>query len=169
MTTIPGVTLTGAYNLPWARCLQIEAIDLIPEGTEVTPPPIFHLVSAFVKHLPHLWAEGCRPLLKRRPPAPAVRPHYLELWNMASRDWIKNDHIMKDVPSPLIHDGTIIVYPYQCTEAFQDPSLYRVAMQEAASIYNWCQHFCPSICLPHFFAAALWLHRCRLKLNLHLR
>jgi len=46
--------LAGALNLPRAVCLQIEAIDLIPNGTGVVQPPIVHLIAGFVKHLPHI-------------------------------------------------------------------------------------------------------------------
>jgi hypothetical protein len=78
IATMPRVTLTGAFNFPRAGCLQIGAIDLIPEGTGIVPPPIVHLVAGFVKHLPHMGAEGSPPLLKRLTPAPAVRPHQLD-------------------------------------------------------------------------------------------
>jgi hypothetical protein len=44
----------GAFNFSQAGCLPIGAIDLIPKGTEVVPPPIVHLVTGFVKHLPHI-------------------------------------------------------------------------------------------------------------------
>jgi hypothetical protein len=52
--TVPRETLTGAFNLPPAGCLRITVIDLICEGTGVVPPPIVHLVTGFVKHLPHI-------------------------------------------------------------------------------------------------------------------
>ena len=39
---------------PQARFLKMGAIDLIPEGTGVVPPPIFHLIRGFMKHLPHI-------------------------------------------------------------------------------------------------------------------
>jgi len=45
---------TGAFNFSQAGCVRIVAIDLIPEGTGVVPPPIVHLVTGFVKHLPHI-------------------------------------------------------------------------------------------------------------------
>jgi len=54
IATIPREILTGAFNLPRAGCLRIGAIDLIPEGTGIVPPPIVHLVTGFVKHLPHI-------------------------------------------------------------------------------------------------------------------
>jgi len=54
IATVPRETLTSAFNLPRAGCLRIGAIDLIQEGTGVTPPPILHLVAGFVKHLPHI-------------------------------------------------------------------------------------------------------------------
>ena len=79
IATIPRETLTGALNLPRAGCPQIGAIDLIPQGTEVVPPTMVHLVVGFVKHLPHIGGEGSPPLPKRRTPTPAVRPHQLEL------------------------------------------------------------------------------------------
>jgi len=54
ITTIPRETLTGTLNLPQAGCLRIGAIDLIPKGMGVVPPPIVHLVAGFVNHLPHI-------------------------------------------------------------------------------------------------------------------
>jgi hypothetical protein len=41
-------------NLPRANCLRIRAINLIPEGTGVVPPPIVRLVAGIVQHLPHI-------------------------------------------------------------------------------------------------------------------
>jgi len=52
---------------------------------------------------------------------------------------------------------------------FRDESHYTFLIQRQASISNRCQHFCPSSCLPLSFAAAIWCHRCGLKMNLHLR
>jgi hypothetical protein len=54
IATVPRETLTSAFNLSQAGCLQIGAIDLFPEGTGVVPPPIVHLVSGFVKHLTNI-------------------------------------------------------------------------------------------------------------------
>jgi hypothetical protein len=54
IATVPRETLAGAFNLPQAGCLRFAAIDLIPEGMGVVPPPIVHLVAGFVKHLPHM-------------------------------------------------------------------------------------------------------------------
>jgi len=54
--------LTSPVNLPRAGWLRIGAIDLIPEGTGIVPPPILHLVAGLVKHLPHIWAESRPPL-----------------------------------------------------------------------------------------------------------
>jgi hypothetical protein len=54
IATIPRETLTGAFNLPRAGCLQIGEMNLIPEGTGIVPPSIVHLVAGFVKHLPHI-------------------------------------------------------------------------------------------------------------------
>jgi len=54
IATLPRETLAGAFNLSRAGCLRIGAIDLIPEGTGVVPPPIVHLIAGFVKHLPHI-------------------------------------------------------------------------------------------------------------------
>jgi hypothetical protein len=54
IVTVPRETLTGAFNLPRAGCLQIGAIYLIPEGTGIVPPPIVHMVVSFVKHLPYI-------------------------------------------------------------------------------------------------------------------
>ena len=78
ITTVPRKTLSSAFNLPRAGCLRIGAINLIPEGMRVFPPPMVHLVAGFVKHLPHRGAGGTPPGPKRRTPAPAVRPHQLE-------------------------------------------------------------------------------------------
>jgi len=52
IVTIPRETLPGAFNLPRAGCLRIGAIDFIPKGTGVVPPPIVHLIAGFVKHFP---------------------------------------------------------------------------------------------------------------------
>jgi hypothetical protein len=52
IATVPRETLAGAFILPRAGCLRIGAIDLIPKGTGVVPPPILHSVTGFVKHLP---------------------------------------------------------------------------------------------------------------------
>jgi len=153
IATIPRETLTGVCNHPRAGCLRIGAIELIPEGTGVIPPLIVHLVAGFVKHLPHIGAEGSPPLPKRRTPAPAVQPHQLELWKVASRDWIKKDYIIKEVPCPLMLDAASIEYPYESTDMFRDESPYTVPIQRQASIYNQCRHLCPS--LPLSFAAAL--------------
>jgi hypothetical protein len=54
IATLPRETLGGEFNPSRAGCLRIEAIDFIPEGTGVVPPPIVHLVTGFVKHLPHI-------------------------------------------------------------------------------------------------------------------
>jgi hypothetical protein len=98
IATIPKETLTGAFNLPCAGCLPSGVIESIPKGTSVVPPPFVHLVAGFVKHLPHIRAEGCPPLPERLTPAPAVRPYQLELSKVASRDWIKKDYIIQEVP-----------------------------------------------------------------------
>jgi hypothetical protein len=52
--TVPRETHTGAFDVPRAGCLRIGAIDLIPEGKGVVPPPIAYLVAGFVEHLPHI-------------------------------------------------------------------------------------------------------------------
>jgi len=78
---------------------------------------------------------------------------------MASRDWIKNNYIVKEVPGPLIHDTANIVYPYESTDVLRDESLHMVLIQRQASIHNQYQHFCRSSCLPISFATALWSHR----------
>jgi hypothetical protein len=54
IASVPRAMLAGAYNLSRAGCLQIGAIDLIPEGIGVVPPPIIHLVAGFIKHLRHV-------------------------------------------------------------------------------------------------------------------
>jgi len=169
IATVPREMLAGAYKLSQAGCQRIAAIDLIPECTGIVAPPIVHLVAGFVKYLPHIWVEGCPPLPKRRTPAPAVRPYQLELWQVASCDWIKNNYILKEVPGPLILDAADILYPYESTDVFWDQSLHTVPIQWQASIYNRCRHFCLSISLPLTFAAVLWCHRCKLKMKLHLR
>jgi len=169
IATVSREMLAGGFNLSRAGCLRIGAIDLIPKGPGVVPPPIVHLIAGFVKHLPHIWAERCTPLPKRWTPPPAVGPYQLELWKVASCDWIKKDYIIKEIPGPLILDAANIVYPYESTDVFRDESLYMVPIQKQVSIFNWCRHFCPSSCLPLFFAAALWCHHCELKMNLHLR
>jgi len=120
IATVPRETLASAFNLPQAGCLWIGAIDLIPEGTGVVPPPNVHLVADFVKDLPHISAEGCRPLPERRTPAPVVLPHQLELGKVASHDWIKKVYIIKEVPCPFILDAAKIVYPYESTDVIRD-------------------------------------------------
>jgi hypothetical protein len=125
ITTVPSKTLTTAFNLPQAGCQRIGTIDLIPEVTGVYPPPIVHLAMGFVKHLHYIGAEGSPPLPKRRTLAPAVRPHQLELWKVASRDWIKKDYIIQEVPGSLMLDATRILYPYECTDVFRDEPLIR--------------------------------------------
>jgi len=167
IATIPWETLGGEFNLSRAGCLQIGAIHLIPECTGVVPPPVVHLVAGCVKQLPHVCPEGCSPVLKGWTPAPAVCPDQLKLWKVASCHWIKKDCIIKEVPGPLILDAAGIVYPYKSTDVFRDDSLYTVPIQLQASIYNWCQHFCPSNCLPVSCAAVLGCHRCEFKMNPH--
>jgi hypothetical protein len=54
IAAVPSETLTGACNHPQAGCQRIGAIDLIPECTGVVPPPIVHVVTGFVKHLPYI-------------------------------------------------------------------------------------------------------------------
>jgi len=156
IATVPGEMLTGAWILPWAGCLQIGAIDLISEGTGVVPSVIVQLAAGCMKYLPHIRAEGCPPLPKRWNPAPAVWPHYLELWKLASPDRIKKDYIITEVQCSLILDAANIVYPYESTDVFRDESPYTVQIQRQESIYNWCRHGCPSSCLPLPVVAALW-------------
>jgi len=129
IATVPRETLASAFNLSRAGCVPIGAINLIPEGTGVIPRPIVHSIAGFVKHLPHLWVERCPPLPKRLTPAPAVGPHQLELWKVASHDWIKKDFIIKEVPGPLILDAAHIVYPCESTDVFRDESLDSVLIQ----------------------------------------
>jgi hypothetical protein len=50
IATVPTEMLAGAFNLPHAGYLRMGAIDLLPDGTGVVPPPIVHLVAGFVKH-----------------------------------------------------------------------------------------------------------------------
>jgi len=54
IATLPRATLAGAFNMPRPGCLRIGAINLIPNGTGVVPPPIVHLIAGFVKHLTHI-------------------------------------------------------------------------------------------------------------------
>jgi len=137
ITTLPRETFTGAFNLPRAGCLWIDAIELIPEGTGVVPPPIVHLVAGLVKCLPYIWAAGCPTLLKWWTPAAAVRPHPLEVWKVASPDWIKNDYTIKEVPWPHILDTANILYPNESTHVSRNQSHYMVPIQRLALIYNW--------------------------------
>jgi len=100
-----------------------------------------------------------------RTPAPAVQTHHLQLLNVASHDWIKKDCIIKEVPGRLILDTANMVYPYESTDGFRDESHYSILFQQQGSMYNHCWHLCPT--LPLCFAAALWCHRCEMKMNLH--
>jgi hypothetical protein len=88
---------------------------------------------------------------------------------VASRDWIKKDYIIQEVPCPLIQDARNIVCPYESTDEFGDESLDAVPIQRQASTYTRCWHLSPSSCLLLSFAAALWCHHCELKLNQHQR
>jgi hypothetical protein len=54
IATVSRGMLAGAVNLPRAGCLWIGEINLISEGSGVVPPPIVHLITGFVKHLPHI-------------------------------------------------------------------------------------------------------------------
>jgi hypothetical protein len=54
IATVPREMLTCALNISRVGCLRIGVIGLIPEDTGVVPPPIVHLVTGFVKHLPHI-------------------------------------------------------------------------------------------------------------------
>jgi hypothetical protein len=144
-------------------------MDMIPERMGVVLPPIVHLVTGFIKHLPLICAEGCPPLPKRWIPAPVVQPHQLELWKVASRDWFKKDCILKGIPGSLDLDATNIAYPYESMDVFQDESVDTVPIQWQLSIYNRYQYFYPSSGLPLSFAASLWCHRYGLTINLHLR
>jgi len=72
IATLPTEKLAGALNLPRAGNLRIGAIDLILEDMGVVPPPIVHLVTGLVKHMPHICVEGSTPLPKRRTPCPVV-------------------------------------------------------------------------------------------------
>ena len=114
--------------------------------------------------------EGCPPHLRRLTPAAAVVwPQPLELWKVASRDWIKTNYVINNVPCHLILDARNIVYAYESTNVFRGEFLYTVTMrwQVSICIYSW--HICPSWYLPLSFVAALVCHRCKLKMNLHAR
>jgi hypothetical protein len=55
ITSVLREMLAGAFNLPRAGCLQIGAIDLIPKGMGVVPPPIVHLVvGCYQKFVPNM-------------------------------------------------------------------------------------------------------------------
>jgi hypothetical protein len=129
MATVLRELLTGACILPQAGCLQIGAIEFIPEGLGIVPPPIVPLVAGFVKHLHNIYAKGSPPLPKRRTPGPAVRSNHLELRKAASHDWIKKDYIIKEFPCPLILDAGNIVYPYESTNVFRHESHHSVLIQ----------------------------------------
>jgi hypothetical protein len=129
IATVQSETLTGAFTLPQAASLRIGSIDLIPEGRGVVLPPIVHFVTGFVKHLPHIRAGGSPPLQKRRTPAPGVQPYRLELCKVASREWIKKDYIIQEIPGPVILDTAIILYPYDSMDVFRDEFLYMVPIQ----------------------------------------
>jgi len=62
ISTIPGEWHTGAFNHPQDGCRWVEAIDIIPNGTESVPFRIVYLVAGFVYHLPYICEEGCPPL-----------------------------------------------------------------------------------------------------------
>jgi len=167
IATVPRETHTTSLSIPRAGFLQIGVIDLFPEGTGVAPPPIVYLAVDFVKHLPHVWEEARSPLPNRQTPASAVWPYLLELWKVASHDYIKKDFIIEEVCCPCIFTAADIEYPYESTDVFQDESLYVVPIQWQGSIFIPCWHLCHS--LPHCFAAALWWHHCEWKMNLHLK
>jgi len=169
IATIPRAQLTGACNHPWAGCLWTGAIDSIPEGKGVIPLRIVHLLTGFVKHLPHIWVEDCTPVRKRWTSASAVRPHWPKLSIVASRDWIKKDYITKEVSCTLIHETVNIVYPYGSMDVFRQELRYMVPIKWQAAMYNRCRHLCPSSWLPLSFAAALWCPHCVSKMNLHPR
>jgi len=99
--------LAGVFNLSQTSCVQIGAIYMILEGTQVVPPLIVHLVAGFVKNLPHKWAEGCPPLSKRWTPAPAMWPHQQALWKwrvmIGSRmilSWKRHQALASVTPQP---------------------------------------------------------------------
>jgi hypothetical protein len=58
-----------------------------------------------------------------------VGPHPLGLGKVASRDWIKNDYIVKQIPCPLSLATTNIEYPDKFTDVFPDESLETVTIQ----------------------------------------
>ena len=67
---------------------------------------------------------------------------------MATRDWIKKDYIITEVPGPLILDAANIVYPYESPDVFRDESLYTVPIQRQASINNRCRQFALAVAFP---------------------
>jgi len=54
IATKPRELLSGAFNYAQRGCLKIGAINLIPEGAGVVPPPLVYLVAGFVTQLPHI-------------------------------------------------------------------------------------------------------------------
>jgi hypothetical protein len=98
-----------------------------------------------------------------------VQPKLQELWQVASRDWIKKYLIIKMVPCAVILDNAEEKYRYMSTDVFQDESPYNVPLQWQTSIFKQYQHFCSSSCFPLTFVAARLYHRCKVKINLHLR
>ena len=48
---------------------------------------------------------------------------------VASGDWMKKDHPMKEIPGPLILNAANIVYPYESMDGFRHESLYTVPIQ----------------------------------------
>ena len=113
-----------------------------PEPLAAHPDPLPTLP------LPQIWVEGCPPLPKRQTPTPAVRQHQLDSGTVTTRDGIKIADIVKQVQCPLILIAANFVYPHQATDVFNYESLHTISIQQTASIYNRCQHFCPSSCLP---------------------
>jgi hypothetical protein len=83
---------------------------------------------------------------------------------VVSRDWIKKDYILKQVPCPLIVDTTKNEYPYQSTDVFFIESPDKFLIKRQGPIYSRCRHLCP--CCPPTFAASLWFQRCEMKINM---
>jgi hypothetical protein len=126
--------LSGGFSLHRAGCLRIGAIDLITECTGVAQPPLVHLVSEFVKHVPQLSAESCPRHMTCSTAAPAVWPDQLKVCNVASCDCIKQDDIINELSCPLIVNNSIIIYPSEFTDELRDGFLYIVRIQQHALV-----------------------------------
>jgi hypothetical protein len=58
------------------------------------------------------------------------------IMKVASRDWIKKDYMLNDIPCPLNGDAAKIVYQDESMDVFQNESLDTVPIQQQVSIYD---------------------------------